>query len=271
MDLPKISIIIPTSGDNPLLRNCILSIKKLNYPQDKIQTIIITNDKLLKTGKKFSFAASVNQAAKKAKGDYFLITNDDIQFEKKSLKAWIKAAKSNPNTILGAKINLPNKIPAPAGYTMSLWTGIARPVYSKKAPTICDWVSGCALFINHKLWKKLKGFDEGFTPGFFEDADLCLRARKLGVPSLLWPKAKALHAQTSTFNRNKLKKYEYWYRNKIRFLIKHASPTQLVTSLTLQYALFTPVRAIIRRDGRFLPAFKGLIHNLDQNNRSTNN
>lgn len=263
MARPKISIIIPTTGKNPLLEDCLASIRRLNYPKTKIQTIVTTNKDLKKVGIKFSFSASVNFSAKKAKGDYLLITNDDIVFKPKALKAWADAARQHPNTILGAKISLPTEKPAPAGYTINLWTGIAKPVYTGNVPASCDWVSGCALFINHPLWKQLKGFDEGFLPGFFEDADLCFRARRLEVSSLLWPEAQVIHSQTVTFNRNKPKKYEYWYRNKIRFLTKHASPLQLATSLILQYALITPARAIFLHDGRLLPAVKGLIWNIN--------
>lgn len=256
---PVVSIIIPTAGDNPLLKDCLASIKKLKYPQIKIQTIVTTNADLRKEGKEFSFAASVNHAAIKAKGYYLLITNDDIIFKPDALKAWTTAAKLMPHSILGSKIsNKKTRKRLPGGYTMNLWTGIARPVLVSKKPRSCDWVSGCALFISRPDWEMLKGFDEGFTPGFFEDFDLCFRAKKAGMNCLLLPSAEVFHAETTTFNQNRTKKYEYWYRNKIRFLMKHASPLQLASSLTLQYALFTPVRALIKRDARFLPALKGL-------------
>lgn len=43
-----------------------------------------------------------------------------------------------------------------------------------------EWVTGAALFIRRGLFERLKGFDEGFFM-FFEDKDLCLRARSLGA------------------------------------------------------------------------------------------
>ncbi|MCH7951961.1 glycosyltransferase family 2 protein [Patescibacteria group bacterium] len=262
---PTISIIIPTAGDNPLLDECLASIKKLHYPPEQIQTVVITNQDLHKAGKEFSFAASVNHAARKAKGAYLYITNDDIVLRPDTVRAWVDAVREFPNTILGAKIrDKDTNKPLAPGYTMSLWTGIAKPVFTSNIPTPCDWVSGCALFLSRRIWNKLKGFDEGFAPGYFEDFDLCLRAKKARVNCLLWPSAEVLHAETTTFNRNKPKKYEYWYRNKIRFLTKQASPLQLATALTLQYALFTPARAIVKRDGRLLPALKGLHWNIRQ-------
>lgn len=260
---PIISIIIPITGKNPLLKDCLASINQQKYPKSKIQTITIANSEVQIKRKTWSFASAVNLASKKAKGKFLLITNDDIIFKPNTLQAWINAAKKYSNTIFGANLSLKEKnSKAPAGYNMSLWTGIATPVYTGKSPTSCHWISGCSLFLTRKIFNKLNGFDENFSPGFFEDANLCLRAKKLGINCLLTPKAKAIHAQTTTFNRNKPKKYEYWYRNRLLFLRKHASPIQLATSLTLQYALFTPARALIKQDGRLLPALKGLSWNI---------
>ncbi len=263
MTNPKVSIIIPTSGNNPQLQKCLKSIKNQNYPSNKIETLVITNKDLQKQGKSFSFASAVNTASKKASGEYLLITNDDIILKPNAIKSWTKEATRKPQTIFGAKLKLiKNKSPAPAGYNMNLWTGIAKPVYTKQTPTPCHWVSGCTLFVSLPIWKNLNGFDESFSPGYFEDADFCLRARTKNINCLLLPQAQALHAQTSTFNINKPKKYEHWYRNKILFLRKHATPLQLSCNLFLQYALFTPTRAFIKRDGRLFPALKGLFWNI---------
>lgn len=267
MPEPIVSIIIPTTGKNRTLKTCLKSIKKQVYPQSKIQSITITNKQVLNYNKSWSFASAVNLAVKKAKGKYLLITNDDIFFEENAVQNLITNTTKYPKTILGANLTLKDKNGlAPSGYKMNLWTGIAQPVYPKNYPTPCDWVSGCALFLAKNIFEKLKGFDESFSPGFFEDADFCLRAKTLGIICLLMPNVKATHHQTTTFNLNKTKKYEYWYRNKILFLKKHASTLQLASSLTLQYALFTPARAILKHDRRFLPAIKGLYSNFSNPN-----
>ena len=55
-----------------------------------------------------------------------------------------------------------------------------------------DIVSGCFFLINRTLWDRLGGFD----PAFFmygEEADLCLRARKLGARPIVSPSATIVH------------------------------------------------------------------------------
>ena len=55
-----------------------------------------------------------------------------------------------------------------------------------------DIVSGCFLLIRRELWERLGGFDERFFM-YGEDADLCLRARKLGYRPMITPDATIVH------------------------------------------------------------------------------
>ena len=55
-----------------------------------------------------------------------------------------------------------------------------------------DIVSGCFLLIRRETWDRLGGFD----PAFFmygEEADLCLRAQKLGLRPAVTPEATIIH------------------------------------------------------------------------------
>lgn len=55
-----------------------------------------------------------------------------------------------------------------------------------------DIVTGCFLLIDRELWQQLDGFD----PQFFmygEEADLCLRARRLGARPTITPAATIIH------------------------------------------------------------------------------
>ena len=101
-NLPKVSIVFSNfnGGKEPL--ECLASIKKLNYPKNKIETIIIDNgskDKspekiagkfpevnLIKLKKDIGLPASLNLGIKKSAGKYIFIANDDIIFEKSSIK-----------------------------------------------------------------------------------------------------------------------------------------------------------------------------------------
>src|SRR3989304_7443160 len=92
--MPKVSITIPTvyGGKKPM--ECFDSIRKLNYPQKRLQIVIIDNNTpdqfykkietkfgkiiTIRNNTNVGFPKSVNMAIKRAPADYFFITNDDI-------------------------------------------------------------------------------------------------------------------------------------------------------------------------------------------------
>lgn len=56
-----------------------------------------------------------------------------------------------------------------------------------------DFLVGCALLLKRTLLEKIGLFDMGFHPAYYEDADLCMRARQAGFHLLLVPQAKIWH------------------------------------------------------------------------------
>jgi len=55
-----------------------------------------------------------------------------------------------------------------------------------------DIVVGCFLLIRTELWNELEGFDRKYLM-YGEEADLCLRARKLGWRPMITPDAEIMH------------------------------------------------------------------------------
>src|SRR5204863_1202568 len=55
-----------------------------------------------------------------------------------------------------------------------------------------DIVSGCFFLIDRALWQELGGFDPAFFM-YAEEADLCIRARKLGAQPKITPTATIIH------------------------------------------------------------------------------
>jgi N-acetylglucosaminyl-diphospho-decaprenol L-rhamnosyltransferase len=55
-----------------------------------------------------------------------------------------------------------------------------------------DIVAGCFLLIDADLWRRLGGFDRAFFM-YAEEADLCLRARRLGARPTITPEATIIH------------------------------------------------------------------------------
>ncbi|OGD85840.1 hypothetical protein A2164_00235 [Candidatus Curtissbacteria bacterium RBG_13_35_7] len=273
-----ISIIFPNynGGQNPL--ECLSSIEKLNYPKSKLETIIVDNHstdesitkikkqylwvKIIELKKNLGFAGGINKGIKKANGTYLFITNDDILFEKNSLKILVSYSQKHENCILGGKqVNPQTKKFIAGGRKFSLLTGIQTNIKAR-SPVVCDQVDGCAMLIPKKVINKIGMFDEEFYPVYGEDLDLCLRAIKAKIKIIYYPKAIFFHNPSQTVSKLPLHNvYYYGFKNRLKVMIKHASLIQLSIFLIFHYFLIMTFRIIIRREPIFVPEARALLWN----------
>ena len=96
--LPFVSIFIPTRDHWHLLRQCLESLRRTDWPIDRIEIIVIDNGstetetlegmaieeasgriRIIRDGRKFNYAALNNVAARAARGDVFVLLNNDTE------------------------------------------------------------------------------------------------------------------------------------------------------------------------------------------------
>ena len=88
-DLPMVSFIIPTLGREEGLKRCVDSIKKLDYPQDKIEVIIKQDSFEKRTG----VPKLLQVGALKSKGQWIVFASDDVEFTPNSLREALNIGK----------------------------------------------------------------------------------------------------------------------------------------------------------------------------------
>lgn len=82
--------------------------------------------------------------------------------------------------------------------------------------------AGAFLMIRRDVWEKLGGFDEQFSPLWFEDVDFCWRARQQGYRMCYTPLAVAKHTGGHSLGKISLENRQlYWYGGLLRFAAKH--------------------------------------------------
>ncbi len=87
-----------------------------------------------------------------------------------------------------------------------------------------DFVFGCAMLIPRRTFQQIGGFDERFFM-YYEDVDLCLRARALGMTIRLVPETRVFHiGNRSTASTPYIKLYLEG-RSRQQFYRKHLSGT----------------------------------------------
>lgn len=192
------------------LLKCFLKIKHNN-----IIFSIIINDKSEKVDlKKFEslklniiknneikgFAKNHNYSFKQFYSDYFLIINPDITFNKLKLNEMIKFLKKNKKIVATTLLayNKKNEIQDSGRSFPNIFSPFVR-IFSKKIDfninkeiNYVDWISGQFIFIESKIFKKIKGFDQKYFL-YYEDVDLCKKIRNLKKKITLITNQKIIH------------------------------------------------------------------------------
>lgn len=64
--------------------------------------------------------------------------------------------------------------------------------FDKSKPIAVDWISGCFMLINRSFFEESGGFDSRYFM-YFEDVDLCRKARQLGRRVIFFPQLEVIH------------------------------------------------------------------------------
>ena len=198
---PQISISIINLNGKDYLGQCLDSIKKLDYPEDKLETIVIDNGssddsvnfiksnyplvKLISNDKNMGFAFANNQAAKAANGDYIAFLNNDTRVDKNWLIELLRPIYKNKEVVasgskvlsidgknidfVGGMINFEGK-----GFQIDYGIPVEKGNYSQYR--YLPFVNGGAMLVDRKIFLGAGGFDEDFF-AYYEDVDFGWRAR----------------------------------------------------------------------------------------------
>ncbi|MGO1296213.1 MAG: glycosyltransferase [Vibrio sp.] len=154
--------------------------------------------------------------------DYFLVLNPDVIIDKSMIAELLKLIEQHQSDI--AAINLykdeektifDHSIRRNHSLLNPLKSLIGLPrndIYDKASihtPQEIDWAAGSFLLFSAQCYEKLNGFDETYFM-YFEDADICMRAKKKGNTIKYFPQIEAIHLAQHA-NRKLFSKHFYWY------------------------------------------------------------
>ena len=232
LTFPEISISIVNLNGEKYLKDCLDSIKKLNYPQDKLEIILVDNGstdkslnlvssgypqvKIIKNGKNMGFAFANNQAAKAAKGEYVAFLNNDTRVDKDWLIELLRPIYMDKEVVasgskvlsidgkkldfVGGMINFEGK-----GFQIDYGVPVEEDNYNKYA--FLPFVNGGAMLVNRRIFLDVGGFDEDFF-AYYEDVDFGWRLWVLGYKVIFSPKSIVYHHHHGTskeFGEDKLR------------------------------------------------------------------
>lgn len=159
--------------------------------------------KLIHQSSNLGFLGNCNEAAKQAQGDYILFLNNDTLVLPGWINALVDIFKTHPDAgLVGAKLlNTDGTLQEAGGI---IWKDASGCNYGRGSNPNdyeynyvkeVDYCSGACLMIALKLWESLGGFDEQYSPAYYEDTDLAFRVRAHGKKVMYQSKAEVIHLE----------------------------------------------------------------------------
>ena len=171
-------------------------------PPDQLDSLAAHDDVVLVVNEiNLGFGAGCNQAASVARAPLLVFLNDDSTVEEGCIDALVRAASADPEIgAVGARIITVDGTLQEAGSV--LWRdgsaahvgeGLPPGSDAYREPRDVDYASANGLLVTRRAWDTVGGFDERFSPAYFEDVDLCLALAAHGFRTRYEPRARVIH------------------------------------------------------------------------------
>ena len=224
---PKVFIVILNYNGNTVIKKCLASVFKINYPN--FEVVFVDNNSsdgslelaktnfskanFIKNTQNLGYAAGNNIGIRfslERMADYVLVLNNDTEVDADFLIRLIVVAESDKRIGLLSPVIF-------AGGTKRIWFSggeiewlrmRVRHMQDVKTEDFyeSEFITGCSMLVRAEVFKKIGLFDEDFFL-YWEDADLSSRAKKAGFKNIVVSSSWIDHFEKSQEHKeNKL----YW-------------------------------------------------------------
>lgn len=224
VELPSVTVIVPTRNQAKLLANCLSGLAMTDYPS--IDVIVVDNDsedpetleylagldparhRVVRHPGAFNFSTINNRAAQAAQGDLLCLLNNDIEIlDPDWLKIMAIQALREEVGAVGAQLLYPDGRIQHAGVVLGVGGGAAhahrllRPgdhgyFGRHMLPQFVSAVTAACLVVKRERFLAVGGFDERNFAVAFNDVDLCMRLNDRGWQSIYEPRASLIHHES---------------------------------------------------------------------------
>ena len=268
--LPLVSIVILNWNNQKLLQHCITSVLCTNYPNYEI--IVVDNGStdgspamvrrefptvtLIENKRNLGFTEGNNRGIRQSKGNYIVLLNEDTEVDPNWLRKLIEVARSDEQIgILGCKLYYfhNRRLIQHAGgvigkHAKTKHIGVNQVDTGQfDKITYPDYVIGAAFMIKRELLDEIGLLDPIYFI-YYEDTDMCYRAKKWGYKVAYVPGAIVYHHKGASWRSDFLSVHQFYLgeRNRVRFVFKNYDLNQIV------FWLFLEIYLIIRALGKLV-------------------
>jgi GT2 family glycosyltransferase/glycosyltransferase involved in cell wall biosynthesis len=212
---PVVTIVIPVHGKWDFTRRCLESIEAAR--SDVPFEVVVVDDaspddtadrvaacpgvRLVRAPRNLGFVGACNLGAKSVRSALTVFLNNDTEVTHGWLDALVDAAHGDPRVgLVGAKLVNPDGTLQECGGI--IWRDGSGWNYGRGGPASgplvdvrrrVDYCSGAAVLVRTELFRDLGGFDQRYSPAYYEDTDLAFGIRSLGYHTIVEPTAVVVH------------------------------------------------------------------------------
>ena len=249
--LPPVTLIVLNWNGRYLLQPCLSALTQLDYPDynivladnastDDSVTFVETHFpeiKIIQNPTNGGFAYGNNAALRRLETPFGVLVNPDVIVPPNWLRNLISPMLENVQIgVAGCKLLYPDgQHIQHAGGIVTHPLGLAQHDGSREADRgqfdvqrEVDYVIGGAVALRRTMLEQIGLLDEGFFL-YFEDADLCIRARRAGFRVLYVPQATAVHDESALGGQGGFAYWQRYHASRWRYLLKHFAGREIVT------------------------------------------
>lgn len=219
-EAPVASVVIPALNNFALTYRCIESICQASArvpfevvlvddgscDETVLAEFVFPGVRVLRQPVTSGFVRAANAGAAAAQGEMLVFLNNDTEVSEGWLDELVRVFRDRSDTgVAGAMLLFPDgRLQESGGIVWQLgdtlsWGRNADPDDPRFGFLHeADYVSGAALAVPRALFASLGGFDEIYSPGYYEDTDFCFRARAAGWRVVVQPLARVVHHKGAT-------------------------------------------------------------------------
>ena len=220
-EAPDVSVIILVLGDTSPLIACLDSLREHLPSSVRVEILVLANGTpltalgevqdrddvvLIRSAVNHGFGGGCNWAARHARAPRLVFLNDDATITSGWLEHLISTLDSAADiAVVGSRVVLGNGRLQEAGSV--IWqegttSGVGRGDDPDRPQHLVrrsvDYVSFCSAMVRREAWEAAGGFDEGYFPAYYEDADLCLTLHRRGWKIIYEPMSVVHHSESAS-------------------------------------------------------------------------
>jgi GT2 family glycosyltransferase len=214
-DEPELSVVMVTHGAWPLIERAIAAL--VDHTQRPFELIVVDNAsdeatraelgevqnvQLLSNEQNRGFGPASNQGAHRARGEYLVLLNSDAFVEPGWVEPLLETVARPGVAAVVPRILHPEGslqeaggLLARDGTVLLYGDGDDPDLGCYRFSRRVDYGSAVCMAMRHSTFSELGGFDESYTPAYYEDADFCMRLAARGVAVMYEPRARITHVR----------------------------------------------------------------------------